>query len=570
MKVLSKITIKQKIFWGYLILILIPLITITSIYYTSSVNIMENKAEQQLGLAGEAINEQYNTFFRDIDAISRDITGNDFVQETMGRAEHSVIGEPYTSVRLQNEMETYFTGICVRKPGIDSILIHGDNTLNYCFSLGYSWNKEYHAGQEEWYQEVLKADGHWVLTGIRSEKQLIQLGAAPPQVVTFARLVKDMITFKPLGVLQININTSYLFQLGLDSANNDGYISIYDSQNHLVFSNRDDNNKKVLVIETVSDVTGWKTVYYAPKDELLKEIRDMRTFMWMVTGILLLVGIVFAQLISHSIVNPLKKLHVQMKQVAAGNFTVSLEYAIQDEMGELIKEFNQMTEKVHTLVQQIHEKEEQRRKTEMDALQARINPHFIYNTLNGIRLTAMMHKEDEIAKQLTDFVYLLKAASYYDNGVSTIDKDLQIMEAYYALMKYRYDNFTLTVYGAEEVKEYQIVPFILQPIVENAIFHGIAALNRPGKIEISFRKEEGKLIAEIMDDGVGMDEKKLQELTAGQPDTGNNFNHIGMQNVYDRLHLYFGEEASMTIESKEGFGTRVILKWPARKRNLDL
>jgi len=568
-KIINKITIKQKIFWGYFILILIPLITVTTIYYISSVNILENKAEQQLGLAGEAINEQYNTFFKDIDAISRDITGNVFVQETMRRAEDNVIREPYTSVRLQNEMESYFTGISARKPGIDSILIHGNNTLNYCFSMGYSWNKEYHASQEDWYQKVIKADGHWVLTGIRSEKQLIQLGAEPPKVVTFARLVKDMVTFKPLGVLQININTKYLFQLGLDSANN-GYISIYDSQNHLIFSNWDHNNKNVLIIEKVSDVTGWKTVYYAPKDELLKEIRDMRTFMWMVTGILLAVGIIFAQLLSHSIVNPLKKLHNQMNQVAGGDFTGSIEYAKQDEMGELIKEFNQMTEKVHMLVQQIHEKEEQRRKTEMDALQARINPHFIYNTLNGIRMTAMMHKEDEIVKQLTDFVYLLKAASYYDNGVSTIEKDLQIMEAYYSLMKYRYDNFILTVHGADEVKDYQTVPFILQPIVENAIFHGIAALNRQGKIKIFFRKENEKLIAEIIDDGVGMEENKLQELLLGQAATGNNFNHIGMRNVYDRLQLYFGDSASMKIESKAGLGTKVILTWPARKRNKDI
>ena len=531
--------------------------------------ILENKAEQQLGLAGEAINEQYNTFFKDIDAISRDITGNDFVQETMRRAEYNVIREPYTSVSLQNEMENYFAGICARKPGIDSILIHGNNTLNYCFSTGYSWNKEYNANQEDWYEEVINADGHWVLTGIRSEKQLVQLGTDPPQVVTFACLIKDMDTFKPLGVLQININTKYLFQLGLDSADN-GYISIYDNQDHLIFTNQEDNNKSVLVIEKLSDVTGWKTVYYAPKDELLKEIRDMRSFMWMVTGILLVIGIIFAQLLSHSIVNPLKKLHNQMNQVAEGNFTGNIEYGIQDEMGELIKEFNQMTKKVHTLVQQIHEKEEQRRKTEIDALQARINPHFIYNTLNGIRLTAMMHKEDENVKQLTDFVYLLKAASYYDNGVSTIEKDLQIMEAYYSLMKYRYDNFILKVYGAEEVKDYETVPFILQPIVENAIFHGIAALNRLGKIEITFRKEKEYLIAEIIDDGVGMDEAKLQELSTGEAGRENNFNHIGMKNVNDRLKLYYGEGASMKIVSKVGVGTKATLKWPARKRNKEI
>lgn len=560
---LNAVSLKQKIFIGYVMLILIPLSTVTAISSYRSARILEEKTQQQLGMTCDAVNEQFNTFINDIDVISGDIISNEMVQEALRRSENEVSAEEYNSLQYQLQIESYLQGVRIRKPGIHSILIYGSNTLHCSVSSSWSWDVTYDAREEKWFQNVIEGDGTLILTGVREERQLFGYNTSVPRVITAARLIKDADTFETLGVLQINIDVDYLSQLGMELAK-EGWVGIFDGEGNIIFTNwKEEDGEDAFVVEQTSKVTGWKTVYYASKSELLKETRDTRVFLWNVAVVVTLLGLVFARFLSRSIMLPVEKLQGQMAAVSQGDFTGEITYQRQDEMGTLIDEFNQMTKKVHILIQEIQKKEAQRRKTEIDALQARINPHFLYNTLNSIRLTAMIHKDKEITDQLTAFVYLLKVASQNGGEVITIRQELEIIASYCALMKYRYGNFTLEIQGDGNVSDFLILPFIIQPLVENAIFHGIAALKRQGTICIAFEKESEKICMKVTDDGAGMDSDTVKKLVAGETVSSNMMNHVGMKNVLDRMQLYFGRQVQMNVESEVGKGTAILLEWPA-------
>lgn len=558
---LKNISLKQKIFIGYAILIALPLCIVTTVSSQRSAMILEEKTAQQLGLTCDAINDQYNTYINDIDVISLDIVADEFVQETLRRSSEENSSERYISHELQLQLENYLLGICARKPGIHSILIYGKNAQNFSVSAERSWNVNYDSTKEYWFAQANASGGRWVMTGVREEQQLFAYGLEPPKVITVARLIKDMETFQPLGVVQINLDLEYLAQLGAEFTNA-GDISISDSTGAPIIPYKS-QQEQTLAISRTSALSGWTTTYYASKKELFKEVRNTRIFLWAVAAMILALGLVFAQILSRSITRPLKKLHTQMATISRGDFTRTIQYDVKDEMGSLIDEFNEMIKKVRALVQEIHAQEELRRRTEIDALQARINPHFIYNTLSVIRLTAMLHKDDEISQQLTDFVYLLKASTTSGGKAMPIRDAIKIVASYCSLMKYRYGNFTFVVQGVEKVGDYLILPFIIQPLVENAIFHGIAALKREGTICVSFEKRGEFIHATVSDDGVGMDALSIRELLTKETCKSNTLNHVGLKNVVDRLRLYFGNQADMQITSELGKGTVLCLQWPA-------
>ena len=560
-KLFSTISLKKQIFLGYMVLILVPLCTVTTISTYRSVKILEEKTQRQLGMTCEAVNKQYDTFINDIEVISKDIICNTHLQEALMRSVDTAKKESYTSLQYQLQIESYLQGIRTRKPGIHSILIYGENSQNFSASSSWSWDVMYDAKEENWFREIVVNEKNFILTGIRDENQLFSYNIPMPQVITMARTIKDMNTFKNLGVLQVNMDVEYLSYLGMELAG-DGYIGIFDDKGNTIFTNWR-GEEEAFIVERVSEITGWKTIYYAPKNELLKETKDTTQFLWMVAAVVTLLGMFFAQVLTWSIMLPIKKIDRQVEMVSQGDFTRRITYKRQDEMGALIDGFNRMTQRVHELIREIQDKEEQRRKTEIDALQARINPHFMYNTLNSIRLTAMLHKDEEITEQLTAFVYLLKNASQSGGEAITIRKELEIIKAYCALMKYRYENFILTVQGSQEVEHLLVLPFIIQPLVENSIFHGIAALKRQGTISIVLKKKFDTVCMTLSDDGLGMEEDTVKKLLSGESNPSNTMNHVGMKNVLDRMRLYFGEQTHMEVYSQVGKGTVIRLEWPA-------
>lgn len=555
-------TLKNKILFANVILIIIILIVFGTAVCKYSETIVKKKTMEQLGTTVDIINGHYDTFFSNLNVLSGELIFNNMIQEYL-KEEHSV-GEKreYQDFLEQSQVSEVFQDITKRQKGIYSIAILGFQGQVYSYSPSGSWNMEYDYTQEEWYQKTLETYGNWIMSGIRQEKQYMPLvGDEAEKVVTFSRLVKDVDNYENIGVLQIDIELEYLQSIGMEGMEL-GDIAIINADGECILGERV-QDEKYLEVEKTSEVSNWSVIYRVEKADLFKEIREMRMITIWFAAAAILVAVCLSQWIIRSLVKPLEKLKERMRLASEGDFDSVIEYTKQDEMGELIDRCNFMTGKLKGLVEEIKEKDKKQMEVELNALQARITPHFMYNTLNSIRWIAMMSGEQKITDLLTSFVYLLKFASKNKGNLIELREEVSILQAYGDLMKARYENFTLEVCLEKDAENSLTVPFVLQPLVENAIIHGISPTKHQGVIRVEIKKTENLIHVMIADDGVGIEQKVLESLLNSEEEEKETFSSIGFKNVIQRLQMNFGDKTEVKVESKLGEGTLIRLAWPA-------
>lgn len=564
-------TIKQKIFISYVILLIIPFSIFIMFNYVKSKEILEAKSVQQFETVTRVVNQQFDQYFIDIENLSINILVSPVVQDFLRSPSISL--NEWTTIQIQEQkrINQFLNGIFNLKPGISSIRIHGFNDRYSFYHPTRRWDHTFDGSKEEWFEKTIDMDGRWMLTGKREERQLFHtLQPEPEEVVTFSRMIKDLETLKPIGVLAINIDIHTLKDLAgishfpseLKIVDKEGFSIIQTDDRYVNL--RDD---ELLKVSSQSPFTEWTTVYITPKHELLTETRQFRNLMLIVAITLTLCALVIANKISIDIVKPLRKLQRKMQEVEKGDFSTYLRPEKWDEIGDLTHRFNTMVEHIRDLVTEIRQQEKKKMEIELSAMQARINPHFMYNTLNGIRWVALIEGNHKLAEMIASFVHLLKFSSKNKDLLITIESETELLCHYVQLMKMRNDQFTFDMKVDEGIKEHMIIPFILQPIVENSIFHGIVPSKRQGEISVELFVENNTNIAVITDNGVGMNEEVIKQLFSVNSDQNNtNYSRIGLKNVYDRLKLQFGSQAMIQVTSELNKKTDVRIEWPVIKK----
>jgi len=207
-----------------------------------------------------------------------------------------------------------------------------------------------------------------------------------------------------------------------------------------------------------------------------------------------------------------------------------------------------------------HKKEKEQ---ELMILQAQINPHFVYNTLNTIRIMADMDGKKELAKAIQSLIHLLRNSIKIGVIFISIKEEIDQIKSYIALQQLRYRNSFQVKFSVDaDVMSFRCIKFTLQPIVENAIFHGLDTNSPGGHIHITIRKQENRIDYMVEDNGRGIEAHELATILEGNPSKGGS-DKIGLRNVNSRLASYFGEESRMRIHSERGKGTKVVYSLPA-------
>lgn len=244
-----------------------------------------------------------------------------------------------------------------------------------------------------------------------------------------------------------------------------------------------------------------------------------------------------------------------------------------DELGATIRAYNSMTQTIERLLDEVFEEglavnrlAVEKRHAELEALFSKINPHFLSNSLNTIRMKSLSKGEGETADALKALSRLFDHLTAWQDETISVGEELAFISDFLALQRYRFgDGYVYDVRASEDVLALRLPRMLVQPIVENASVHGIEARRRRGRIDVSFTRSAGRLQIAVQDDGIGMDRDVLesqQRRLRGATLTGES---IGLQNVYNRLVLAYGEKADLTIESAKGVGTRVTLVLPAEE-----
>ncbi len=404
-------------------------------------------------------------------------------------------------------------------------------------------------------------------------------------VISISKSVLDPETGEVTGVMVIDLNYRSIeaicenAQLGKN-----GYIYlidrhkniIYHPQQQLLYSGikselveeilkmrdtylRDDVNNRIYT-RNYSELTGWSAVGVVNVDELIKDKSSIIDFYFRLAGISILFAMTFAVLISTTITNPIKMLENTMHEVEVGNFDVRSEIELNNEIGHLSKTFNVMISRIKDLMEKTVRDEEEKRRSEIRALQAQINPHFLYNTLDTIIWMSAGGKNDEVVEVTSALARLFRTSISKGENLVTLLNEVENIKSYLTIQKMRYeDKLSWRVDVPPGLLGLMTPKLILKPIVENAVYHGVKMSQAGGEIAISARTEGERLTITIADSGVGMTAEQLEQLFVPRPDTDRG---IGVINVNNRIRLCFGEEYGLHYFSAPGEGTRVEIWLP--------
>jgi two-component system sensor histidine kinase YesM len=266
--------------------------------------------------------------------------------------------------------------------------------------------------------------------------------------------------------------------------------------------------------------------------------------------------------VSSSVSAPIRKLTEQMKKVEQGDLTVNMESEYQDEIGHLVRGFGNMVKNINELMQKIYSDQRQLRKSQLEVLQSQINPHFLYNTLDSIVWMARRNKSEDVVKMVIALTKLLRTSLSKGDDIIYIEDEMTHVKSYLIIQEMRYSNkLKYEINVPSDVMCCKILKLTLQPIVENAIYHGIKNNNKPGVVKINCEKRQDKIVFIVEDSGLGMERERVVQLNDMLKNRTNQYG-FGMRNVNERIKIYFGQQYGIYIESEYLHGSKIYISMP--------
>ena len=438
----------------------------------------------------------------------------------------------------------------------------------------------------DWYQAAMESK-----SGIAVSSSHVQnaIQSSYKWVITLSRALVNNQTGEREGLFFVDLNYSAISDLcNNNSIEEKGYIFVLDAEGNIVYHPKqqlmygglktenidaimeceedsliiDEGGESKLYTMSKSKRTGWTVVGAAYTSELLKNNEQAQMWYLLVASILLLAVIGISSIISREITKPIRSLRDSMRKVQNGQFDTHVEVITENEIGSLGRSFNLMTSEIQALMEQNVYEQKQKRKSELKALQAQINPHFLYNTLDSIIWMSEAGENDEVVEMTSALARLLRQSISNDQEEVELEKEIEYVKNYLTIQKMRYkDKLEFFIYVDPRVAHVPIIKLVLQPLVENAIYHGIKYKETKGNLKIYAKPVDGRVEIVVADDGIGMDEDVMEHIF-DEHRKEQKRNGVGVPNVQKRLQLQYGSEYGIRYESVKGAGTKVVITIP--------
>lgn len=440
----------------------------------------------------------------------------------------------------------------------------------------------------EWYSKIRDADGGIVYFGIGPS--LIREGSAD-SVLSFGRAERDVGNRgEILGVVLYEVDASELTGLlgevdydgsgtnllidreGMIVGNKDGLASTYlfeppDKQGKEGMLNRTLGGEKKLVVYDRLGAADWTLVGLLRSADLKREALGIRWYVLTLGLFCFVIGILLAVLIASSVHKPLQRMIGAMRKAKNGDFDTRIAERRADEFGYLFLHYNDMVSRIKALIDELYVQKLLEQELQLKMLGSQINAHFLYNTLDSVHWIARIHKVDDISTMVFGLSKYLRLSLNEGRDEVDIGEIVQLIDSYILIQKIRYkDKFTLRLHVDESLGSCRVLKSIFQPLVENAIYHGLEKKPGKGRLDVVFRREDGCLKFVVVDDGAGMPPEKLTELRQllcrGEADVQGR--HFALRNINAQIRIAYGPQYGIELDSRLGAGTRVTLTIPLR------
>lgn len=576
-------SIQSVIFATVAVLVLSAVVIVTgvSMKFTNT-SIFENSSEYTHTII-QQMNQNIDSYIDYMENIAYLISSNEDVQDYLFDEKIDNEGR----YRILNQLQT----ILDSRSDIRNVGIISKNGRMLINDGSKSVNQDLDLNTQEWYATALEKPNGPILTS--SHVQHIISGERP-WVITLSRGIRDRSgSGEKEGVFFIDLNYSAISELcDQSTVGTKGYAFILDAKGNIVYHPQQQQLYNELQTENISlimdtdedtvltgtgndgklysisrsEKTGWTVVDCTNVKELLSKSRQAQSVYVLTAIILVIVALLFSRFMARSITLPIQKLRDSMKKVQEGDFSVSdVVVDSKNEIGSLTKSFDVMTHRIHELMEQnVHEQEE-KRKSELKALQSQINPHFLYNTLDSIIWMAEGKKNEEVVLMTASLARLLRQSISNEDEVVPIANEVEYARGYLTIQKMRYkDKLEFQMEVDSSILYIPLIKLVLQPIIENAIYHGLKYKESKGLLIVKGFMKDGNAVLQVIDDGVGMDEETLAHIY-DKHKVNYHSNGVGVYNVQKRLKLYYGEDYGITYTSELGKGTTATITIPGRQ-----
>lgn len=325
------------------------------------------------------------------------------------------------------------------------------------------------------------------------------------------------------------------------------------------------DGKRVHCVSQYNAITGWTTCTVIKQEDLFVGSSALRDYIKVLVTTCILVAFVLILLVSRMITRPLADLNKAMEQVQSGDFDVHLDNDRSDEIGDLTDRFNYMVDEINRLVNRVYVEQLLQKVAEMKALQAQINPHFLYNSLDSINWMLIERGEIEISRVVVSLGKMMQYSMNTAVSVVSLMEEYQNAGDYLLIQKNRLeDQLDYDLYLDPGLENFRIPKLILQPLIENSIKHGILESKQPGYIKVSAYCEGGYVVIRVADNGIGMTLEKRDRVLNNMNKSSSDGSGLGIFNVARRLQLHFNDQCTFKVESALGKGTSISLFLPAK------
>lgn len=324
------------------------------------------------------------------------------------------------------------------------------------------------------------------------------------------------------------------------------------------------NGDKILISFTTSSVTGWKTVFILSFHQLNQKLSLIRNSTLLLICVMIVITVIFSTAVTIRTTKPIFTLVQFMKEVSKGKLDIRINRdSPYEEINVLNRGFNNMLDKITELISDLVKRQLLQKEAEYAALQAKVNPHFLYNTLQSITSLSILERNHDIQIVTHSLRDLLQYSLYQQNEMVTIKEEIHCVQNYLRIQNIRYDGRLDYDFQVDEAALHcQINKFILQPIIENSIYHGLESKDGKWRLQVRISSEPNQIRIEIQDHGIGMSEQRLIEVQEQLVHKEIRSGRIGLPNIMDRLQLKFGLMAKMEIDSTRGVGTSIVITLP--------
>ncbi|RCW42189.1 sensor histidine kinase [Paenibacillus prosopidis] len=581
-RLFRKMSLKKRL-WVSFVLLTVVCISVTGTYVSVFFSHeMENQAtktsQDTLNKTAQVFDERLRNI---VVSVSTFMMGEPF-QRTMRDAQANNSKDYYNRL---SQLQTPFAQMMLAEQSIDSVLVHtpiGDfypTESRRSMAVDFedtSINEMILDTQKRWstlwvrgHAEELFSRGNPVISLIIKPLFEMQL----PGVYVVVNIREDHLQ----ELIQAHLQEGNLGQLVVDRSSQEVFSSVPAMPENMQLNERigssdrghfeylsESGNSYLVNYAALGMNPDWVLIGYQSKSKLLAPVQHMRWTILTIMGVCVVLALIMSSMLSELLLKPLFKLRNLMFKVEQNHLDVRFESVFEDEISQVGHKFNRMLGQIGELIEEVKASEQEKRKSEIKALQAQIDPHFLYNTLNTIYWKSEMEEHQDVSGMIVSLSLLFRLGLNNGREITTLRQELEHVAQYLSLQAMCYpDLFQYEIVAVDEkLMNIPVLKILLQPLVENSILHGFQELPHQGRIRIEAAAADGFLTLTVTDNGSGMDAARVEKILNGTEAERTSY---ALSNVRARLSLYYGYKASMKLESEPGVQTSVKLIIPIQE-----